>query len=180
MKIYVALVLTLVIVQAPIAQAQNTTERGYDNSLDEVIEADDPTEAAETAGLTHRNGSVLLVIEMDGDSNLSAYDVDTVQKYTDGNRSLIEAYVPVGDIRKLANDTAVEYVRPPSQPVAQSPETGDTEATDNNTGAENDTETMPSEDPSENASDGESANGFTILAAFVSVTLVALYTRCSQ
>jgi hypothetical protein len=179
MKIYVALVLSLVIVQAPIAQAQNTTER-YDHSLDGVIEAEDPAEAAETAGLTYRNDSVLLVIETDGDSELSGYDIDPVQYYTEQNRSLIEAYVSVGNIRELANDTAVEYVRPPSQPVAQSPETGDTEATDDNKGAENDTGTVSSEDPSENGSDGESADGFTILAAFVCITIVALYTRWSQ
>lgn len=173
MRARVALLLALIFLQVPAVQAQNMTEHSYDPGLDEVIESDDPSQTAETSGLTYRNGSVLLVLEMRGDDDLpDGYGVQVVQEYTDGKTTLVEGYVPVDNIRRIANHSAVRYVRTPAQPMPQTepePDTNSTGGTESNNLSEppsNDTETSD-----------EDASGFTGVGALLSVVLVAFCAR---
>lgn len=173
MRTRIALLLALIFLQVPAVQAQNMTEHSYDPDLDEVIESDDPSQTAETNGLTYRNGSVLLVIEMRGDDDIpNGYGVRVVQEYTDGKTTFVEAYVPVDRIRGIANHSAVGYVRTPAQPMPQTepePDMNSTEGTDRQNTSErpsNDTETSD-----------EDAPGFTAVGAILSIVLVALCAR---
>jgi len=159
-------------------------ERNYDPSLDEIIEADDPLQTAEANGLSYRNGSLLLVLELNDEELPDGYGVEVVQEYSSANLTLVEGYVPVESIRSLSNDTAVKYVRLPSQPVTQNTEIDGSNkmngAAMNDTGDnEVDATDGSSEENISNDSDGEPANGFTAVVALLSVVAVALYARWS-
>jgi hypothetical protein len=153
------------------------SQNSYDPGLDEVIEADEPSEAAEANGLSYRNGSVLLVLELNTEELPEGYGVEVVQEYSNGNLSLVEGYVPVENIRDLSNDTAVSYIRPPSQPVAQNDSREDPDGMNETPSNETDTTENTSDD--NRSSERESADGFTVAVALLSVAVVALYARWS-
>lgn len=177
MKLHIALLLALVVLYVPAVQAQNMTESSYDPGLDEVIEAEDTSQVAEANGLSYRNGSVLLVVELGTNELPEGYGIEVVQEYSNANVSLVEGYVPVENIRNLANDTAVEYVRPPSQPVAQNDSRNTT--SDEDIDSDNISEGSSEENSSGNASDGQPTDGFTAIVGLLSLAAVALYVRWS-
>jgi hypothetical protein len=103
-------------VTSAVGSASTTT---LDPTLEQLVEADDPAAYAETHGLAYRNGSVRVVIELGPNATVpDDYDIDIEQEYRGPQQTLVQAYVPLQQLRPLAADPAVDYVRPPERGVA--------------------------------------------------------------
>lgn len=172
MRFLILLLLSLALFQTQLVYAQNPNDRNYDPYLDDLIEAEDPSEVADSKGLNYKNGSVLLVIEIQDDERLpEKYGLETVQKYSKENVTLVEVYIDIDNIRDLANDSSVDYIRPPSQPVAVSQSTGN--------GSSDSTENENTSNTTLNTSESQETNGFTAAVAVLSVAVFILYARWS-
>lgn len=103
-------------VTSAVGPASTTT---LDPTLEQLVDADDPAAYAETHGLAYRNGSVRVVIELGPNATVpDEYELHIEQEYRGPQQTLIQAYVPLQQLRPLAADPAVDYVRPPKSGVA--------------------------------------------------------------
>ncbi|MDZ7687957.1 MAG: hypothetical protein U5J64_04395 [Halobacteriales archaeon] len=158
------------------AQNGNMTDASYDPVFDEVIDADDREETAEEAGLSYRDGDLHAVVELHADKEMpSGYGIETIQETVADNRTSVEAWVPVDEVRDLASEEEVERVRQPVGAVPAQDNTG-SEGTENGTeGDENETEGGGDEE--ENDDGDEPMPGFTYIVSLVAVLLVAFGLR---
>lgn len=94
--------------------------------LAQLVNASDRAAFAADHGLTYRNGTVRVVIELEPDATPPPeYDVREETAYTDAGTRYVQAFVAVDDLAPLAAEPTVKRVRPPStvHPVATSPAT---------------------------------------------------------
>lgn len=95
-------------------QKGNQTD-GLAPVLIELIDAESRSEFASSHNLEVSNGSVLVVIELSsGETVPAGYDVQVESRYSDG-QTLIQGYVRIGELRSLASESTVSYVRPPNE-----------------------------------------------------------------
>ena len=175
LKLTVVVCLLLAVSFQAHAQADgNMTDASYDPVFDEVIDADDREEAAESTGLSYRDEDLHVVVELHPDEEVpSGYDIEILQETVVDNRTSVEAWVPVDDVRDLASEEEVERVRQPVGAVPAQDDSGSDGETENDTeGDENET-IQEGEDEEENDDDDEPMPGFTYIAAFVALILVA-------
>lgn len=96
--------------------ANKTDSPSLDPTLRRLVGASNREHYAETHGLTMRNDSVRVVIELSSSHSLpDGYQLTTETRQTVGTRTLVQAHVNVDDLMGLAADSAVQYVRPPKQ-----------------------------------------------------------------
>jgi ABC-type Na+ efflux pump permease subunit len=151
----------------------NMTDTSYDPVFNEVIDADDREEAAESTGLSYRDGDLHVVVELNANKEVpSGYDVEVVQETVVDNRTSVEAWVPVDDVRELASEEEVERVRQPVGAVPAQDNSGSDRETENDTEG-NETTQEEGRNEEKNDDDDEPMPGFTYIAAFVALLLVA-------
>ena len=151
----------------------NMTDASYDPVFDEVIDADDREEAAERTGLSYRDGDLHVVVELHADEEVPlGYDVEVVQETVVDNRTSVEAWVPVDDVRDLASEEEVERVRQPVGAVPARDDSGSDGKLENDTEGNETTQEEGDEEENDD-DDDEPMPGFTYIAAFVALLLVA-------
>jgi hypothetical protein len=112
------------------------------------------------------------VVELHADEEVpSGYDVEVVQETVVDNRTSVEAWVPVDDVRELASEEEVERVRQPVGAVPAQDDSGSDGETENDT--EGNETTQEGGDDEENDDDDKSMPGFTYITTFVALLLVA-------
>jgi len=171
MRIRIALVsVALFLFVAGYAAAQQNMNQSYDPVLGELADSEDPQAFAEQRGLSYDNGTVVAVIELEpGSDTPEGYSVEVVQEYEGSNESLVEARMPVEDVRSIASEEGVSYVRAPSTPSSM-----DTDPdTDENNTTQTDNETKTRES-------SEESDGFTSVLAVVALLTAGYYVRWSH
>lgn len=167
-----AVALTILLTTTTGAVAAQDENQSYDPVFDELADSDDPESFAESRGLSYDNGTVTVVIELEEDAELpDGYSIRVVQTYEDSDEFLAEVRIPVENIRGIAEESTVRYVRVPSTPV-KTPTDGPGD------GRLNETEDDVREDENDSVEDtdgapSEDSDGFTFLLAIVAFILVA-------
>lgn len=172
MKLTMTVLLVVALVFVPMSVTAQDSDRSYDPVLGELADADNPESFAESRGLSYDNGTVTVVMELETDAEPpDGYSVEVVQTYKDGNESLVEARIPIENVRGISQEPTVRYVRVPSTPVTTN---GPVDESANETGDEidenvsaNDTDSSPPED----------SDGFTVLLALIATMLVVSFRR---
>ncbi|MFC4448599.1 hypothetical protein [Halorussus aquaticus] len=104
----------------PTDDGENATKRhpSLDSRLVRLLNATDRSAYAARNGLTFRNGSVLVIVELRQNRTLPAGFTEDVRTR---HGRLVQASVPASTLRSLADHANVSYVRPPRQPVTEAP-----------------------------------------------------------
>jgi hypothetical protein len=116
-----AILISLIICLAvqPSAALQDET---LSQPLQELAAANNPEEYAANHGITYRNGSVEVVIELSEEMNLTeSYGVNIESQFEHQGTILVQGFVPVDQLSLVANDSAVDKVRLPNTGVADNP-----------------------------------------------------------
>ncbi|TYT62842.1 hypothetical protein [Natrialba swarupiae] len=152
--------------------------------LHDLTDASDPEVYAHANDITYKNGSVLVVVELEGDRELpSGYDATVERSYSGGGKTLIEASVPVDQLRDLAAADDVEYVRPPQEAVPMADDDPSTESDGTDTSNDLETESIevdpdaesdPARDEADTDSNDDALGSWT--PAIATIALVLAYS----
>lgn len=165
-------------------KAQNASVENLDHMLVRLMNAADKDEFAERNGMEYRNGSVLVVVELEEGATMPQnYNFAEEMNYTGQGENLAQAYVPAGNLRPLSNESGVERVRLPmgSESLQKNGknETGETESPR----ADVDEEPESSEKQKNQATDGSETQGKGLssvmggVLATLIIVLTATYAR---
>jgi hypothetical protein len=165
-------------------KTQNASAENLDPILVRLIDAADKDEFAERNGMEYRNGSVLVMVNLEEGATMPQnYNVSEEMNYTGQGENLAQAYVPAGNLRPLSNESGVERVRLPmsSESLQKNGEneTGETESL----GTDVDEEPESSETRENQGMDGSETRGKGLssvmggVLATLIIILTAAYAR---
>jgi len=96
---------------------ENRTE-GLDPVLNRLRNASSPDIFASDHGLDVQGQSVLVVIESSTEQLPAGYNVQVqTMSVNSNNQTLIQGYVPISELRPLAQEPTVSYIRPPKEGI---------------------------------------------------------------